>query len=144
MRWVIALWIVSVAVVASAADAQLEKRPCWFAYAAKDPNTRIECAVLRVPERWGSPPDGREVTLPVVRLRVGRASHWATLVPGGGGPGAPVGLESDEAPITLSNYESFALESRGDVVLTDQRGAGLSQPVLQCDELRAATLRWLG
>ena len=87
MRW-IGLAIAVLAFAADAAEGRLEKRACWFEYEPSDPRLRVECAVLRVPERWEGPAGGREVTLPVVRLLAGHGKNWATLVPGGGGPGA--------------------------------------------------------
>jgi pimeloyl-ACP methyl ester carboxylesterase len=126
-----------------AAAGRLTARPCWF----EPPETersalRVECAELRVPERWQDPA-GREIRLPVVVLRAARAARWATLIPGGGGPGGSVGLESDEAGTTVSNYASIATDSGGDLVIVDQRGAGIAEPPFRCEEMRAATLRWL-
>ena len=66
---VVALWIVLLAVAASAAEGRLEKRPCWFEYEPKQAGLRVECAVLHVPERWSDAASRREVSLPVVVLR---------------------------------------------------------------------------
>ncbi len=123
-------------------DHRLEMRPCWFEYEPEDPKLGVECAVLRVPEHWDGA-RGAEVRLPVVILRTGSRAGWATLVPGGGGPGGSVGLEPDDAASTLAGLEEIAAGSGGDLVVIDQRGAGLAQPAFRCDEIREATLRWL-
>jgi len=121
---------------------RLALRPCWFEYEPSDPGLAVQCAVLRVPQRWQGEPEG-EVRLPVAVLRTGSRARWATLVPGGGGPGGSVGLEPDRAASTLGDLEEIALGSGGDVVVVDQRGAGLAEPAFRCEAIRAAALRWL-
>ncbi len=121
---------------------RLEVRPCWFEAETLDSDLRVECAELRIPERWDAP-DRREVAIPVVTLRTGGDARWATLIPGGGGPGGSVGLESDDASATVANHEAIAADSGGDLVIVDQRGAGIAQPAFRCEEIHAATLRWL-
>ena len=123
--------------------ARLTTRPCWFEADVANYDLEVECAELRVPERWDAPDPAREVRIPVVTLRTGGDARWATLVPGGGGPGGSVGLESDDAATTVENQAPIAAESGGDLVIVDQRGAGLATPAFRCDELRDATLRWL-
>ena len=123
---------------------RLASRPCWFEADVADYGLEVECAELRVPERWDAPDPAREVRIPVVTLRAGGGARWATLVPGGGGPGGSVGLESDDAATTVESHAAIAAESGGDLVLVDQRGAGLATPAFRCEELREATLRWLG
>jgi pimeloyl-ACP methyl ester carboxylesterase len=102
----------------------------------------VECAELRVPERWDAPDSAREVRIPVVTLRAGGKARWATLIPGGGGPGGGVGLESDDAATTVGNHASIAADSGGDVVIVDTRGAGSPSPRSAARD-RDATLRWL-
>src|SRR5262245_18136520 len=82
---------------------RLAARPCWFEMEAES-ELRAECAELRVPERWDAPDGAREVRIPVVMLRTGSQTRWATLIPGGGGPGGSVGLESDDARTTVANH----------------------------------------
>src|SRR5262245_46759499 len=79
---------------ARAGPGRLESRPCWFE-PDEDTELRVECAELHVPERWDAPDVAREVVIPVVVLRAADEKRWATLIPGGGGPGGSVGLESD-------------------------------------------------
>src|SRR4026207_9139 len=71
---------------------RLESRPCWFEADVADYDLTVECAGLRGPARWGAPDPAREVHIPVVTLRAGGKTRWATLIPGGGGPGGSVGL----------------------------------------------------
>jgi pimeloyl-ACP methyl ester carboxylesterase len=67
----------------------------------------------------------------------------AILIPGGGGPGRSMGLESDQAGDTL-DFTQFLINGSGrDLVLVDQRGAGLSDPALHCEEFEEAMLRYL-
>jgi pimeloyl-ACP methyl ester carboxylesterase len=126
-----------------ASTGRLEMRPCWFEPDVADQDLSVECAELHVPERWDMPDPAREVRIPVVTLRAGGGSHWATLIPGGGGPGGGVGLESDDAATTVANHASIAADSGGDLVIVDTRGAGLAEPAFRCEEIRDATLRWL-
>jgi pimeloyl-ACP methyl ester carboxylesterase len=121
---------------------RLTPRPCWFETEEVGDEVRVECSELSVPERWDDP-GGRAIRLPVVVLRAGGQQRWATLIPGGGGPGGSVGLESDVATTTVTNYQSIAADSGGDVVIVDQRGAGIAEPAFRCAEMRDATLRWL-
>jgi pimeloyl-ACP methyl ester carboxylesterase len=121
---------------------RLDTVPCWFESEPKDATTRVECAVLHVPERWGVDTEPR-VALPVVILRTGGATDWATVVPGGGGPGGSLGLESDDAAVTVGNHEAFATASGADLVLVDQRGAGIARPAYRCAEIGDAALRLL-
>src|SRR5689334_9404840 len=93
---------------APASTGRLETRPCRFEPDLADQDLRVECAELHVPERWDAPDPAREVRIPVVTLRAGGGSHWATLIPGGGGPGGGVGLESDDAATTVANHASIA------------------------------------
>jgi pimeloyl-ACP methyl ester carboxylesterase len=130
----------------AAGAGRLESRPCWFAPDLADYDVSVECAELHVPERWDAPDPAREVRIPVVTLRAGgkaRKARWATLIPGGGGPGGGVGLESDDAATTVEDHAAIAADSGGDLVIVDTRGAGIAEPAFRCEEMRAATLRWL-
>src|SRR5262245_22006096 len=128
---------------APAGPGRLEARPCWFEANVADYDLSVECAELRVPERWDAPDPAREVRIPVVTLRGDGDARWATLIPGGGGPGGSVGLESDDAATTVENHAAIAADSGGDLVIVDTRGAGIAEPAFRCPEIREATLRWL-
>jgi pimeloyl-ACP methyl ester carboxylesterase len=128
---------------APAGPGRLEARPCWFEADVADYDLSVECAELRVPERWDAPDPAREVRIPVVTLRGDGDARWATLIPGGGGPGGSVGLESDDAATTVENHAAIAADSGGDLVIVDTRGAGIAEPAFRCPEIREATLRWL-
>lgn len=116
-------------VSAAAPQGHLEDRPCWADFGPQPPR----CAVLDVPERWDAP-DGHRVLVPVLVVDGGGNARDAILIPGGGGPGSSVGLESDSLVALVDELTGLALDAGRDVVVIDQRGAGLASPVLDCPE----------
>ena len=72
------------------------------------------------------------------------ARNSAVLIPGGGGPGAGMGFGYFYEPGEfLKPYESLR-QSGIDVVIVDQRGAGLSRPRLTCGESLVAFKSMIG
>jgi pimeloyl-ACP methyl ester carboxylesterase len=89
----------------------------------------FECAQLVVPFDYAKP-DGPRFTLPVVKLPAADAAHRVgTLVINPGGPGG------SGAQYALGARLEFpaAVLARFDIVGFDPRGAGASQPALNCE-----------
>jgi len=104
---------------------------CWFTLPESQP---VECGYLVVPEDRAKP-KGNQVRIATAILRV----------PGGdpepdpvfilhGGPG---GGSLKVFELSYTDFTPF-LETNRDVIFFDQRGVGLSEPELDCPELRAA------
>ncbi len=75
-----------------------------------------------------------EIPLLVARANAGKQSQSAILIPGGGGPGSPVGFGYLYAQGEFLAYYQSLLDAGYDIVFADQRGAGLSTPMLACEE----------
>ncbi len=97
----------------------------------------VSCGFVEVPLNHDNSDSGR-ISLPVVIARAtgsrSGTTDRAVFVPGGGGPGASLGfgLPYDEGEY-LQAYRGLR-QAGFDIVLLDQRGAGLSQPKLTCPE----------
>ncbi len=84
-------------------------------------------------------PDGRTVTLPVVRIHARTdepADDPVIFLHGGPGDGT---LASG-----IDQRSTYPTLDRRDLILFDQRGAGLSTPALECPEREAALVDLLG
>ena len=116
-----------------------ETGDCWWDLPADvPPGTGITCGTVAVP---ADPlePDGDEVTLAVARLhRDGGDAAAPPIVYLHGGPG---GAALESPPAGLARLD--ALDDR-DVIVFDQRGAGRSEPSLNCPEKEEAVLDALG
>lgn len=91
---------------------------------------KIECGYLVVPEKR-TRPEGRTIRISVTVVK----SHSAIPAPDpiiyiNGGPGG----RSKEIIDTLHQYDAWL--AKRDLILFDQRGAGWSQPVLNCPEMK--------
>lgn len=82
-------------------------------------------------------PDSRTIRFPVVTLHAATqpAKPDPVIVLGGGGPGGSLYLYPESIGYFWEEWEQFVFESGRDLILMDQRGAGLSQPSLVCPEL---------
>jgi pimeloyl-ACP methyl ester carboxylesterase len=112
---------------------------CWWDEPADMPaGTTITCGTVAVPADPSAPEDG-EVALAVARLhRDGGDEAAPPLLYLHGGPGGDALMT---APAGLARLD--ALDTR-DVVVFDQRGAGRSEPSLNCPEKEEAVLDALG
>jgi pimeloyl-ACP methyl ester carboxylesterase/ABC-type transport system involved in multi-copper enzyme maturation permease subunit len=109
---------------------RFEPAPCPFNI---PPGEAIQCGYLSVPEDRAVP-DGPTIRLGVALLKShSSAPHPDPFLQLNGGPGGAV---VEKLPAYLSIYRPL-LETR-DVILYDQRGAGWSQPALDCPELAEA------
>ena len=129
--------------VGPAEAAELEAAACVDPAAVTVGDGRITCEVLVLPED-PELPDGRQVELPVLRIRPADTTDGSTAVSGGvdrtepvivlhGGPGASA---VDDWATWWSRVDELGRE----LVLYDQRGAGAATPALGCPERDAAVL----
>jgi pimeloyl-ACP methyl ester carboxylesterase len=115
---------------------RLEVHRCWF----KTPRgERATCRLLSVPVNRATP-DGRVIKLPVAILRARGADRQRDPVLYlSGGPGeAPLAASSQGTdPLADGDWwSSTALIRRNrDFIFIGQRGAQLSRPALQCDDV---------
>jgi pimeloyl-ACP methyl ester carboxylesterase len=116
--------------------AKLEPAECWFE------NTeliRIDCAYLYTRKQS---PDTPVFKLPVLVMRDSWFKNSNTSMIGlAGGPGGASYIDKDSMPYWISEF--VAQDWGLDVVMFDQRGTGLSEPLLRCkdsNELRLETL----
>lgn len=99
--------------------------------------SKVTCGTLTVPENRAKP-DGRKIELPVVRIHSKSASPKPDpVVYLHGGPGIgtlPNGIATKSANPVLASR---------DLIVFDQRGAGLASPSLECPEREKAFIRAL-
>jgi pimeloyl-ACP methyl ester carboxylesterase len=122
--------------VAGASQAQEREHIEWIEcarFTALEESVRADCGFLRVPEVRGAA-NSRVISVAFLRMRSTAAAPTAdALVMMPGGPGsrgiAPDGMARNPM-----------LETR-DVIWIEQRGAGLSEPLLDCPQVRAAERR---
>ncbi len=107
--------------------------------------SRVRCGFIELPLNHDKP-DHQTITLPVLiagqtQTLSNDPSSQAILIPGGGGPGGPMGFGYPYSPGDyLRDYSS--LRAAGfDIIIVDQRGAGYSKPHLRCAETSAAFKR---
>jgi pimeloyl-ACP methyl ester carboxylesterase len=125
---------------AKADDATLAPVDCWFPVPA---GHAAKCYRLTVPEsRTGG--SQRLLTLPVaVVAGPGTPHHDDPIVYLTGGPGSAVGLYPDAMAEWWPYIDKVPWLQGRDLVLMDQRGAGLAEPDLDCPEIAAAGLALL-
>lgn len=115
---------------------------CWF-----DPpeGRKATCGWMHVPENWRRK-DSRLIRFGVVIFRSDAAVHRTdpVVVVGGGGPGSPVGIDGDGPNDWWDFLDTLALSGGRDVVVMEQRGTGMADPVLDCPELREGVKGLLG
>ncbi len=117
--------------------AALELEPVSCADFINESPPRVTCGFVAVPLDHDNPKKPL-IRLPVLIAHSTRSlmasSENAILIPGAGGPGAAMGFGYQYAPGEfLAPYASL-LQAGFDVVIMDQRGAGLSSPRLSCHE----------
>ena len=103
---------------------------CWF---ASPPEVRAQCGIFRVREDRNAPENKRLLEIPVVRL-LGpvRSNAPPAVVLGGGGPGGQVFLKNAESIAFWNILRRDILGENGELILAEQRGAGMSRPLLNC------------
>src|SRR5262249_53599616 len=143
-RWLGAVWSVAAIVAGCAAplrpESALRSVPCWFEVPAGHTAT---CYRLAVPESRDHP--GRRVlTLPVAVLSVpAPRRHADPIVYLTGGPGSAVGLYPDAMKEWWPYIGTVPWLQGRDLILMDQRGAGLAEPSLDCPEIERVGLQLL-
>jgi pimeloyl-ACP methyl ester carboxylesterase len=114
--------------------AQFEETACVAPLPAGQTEDRVRCGVVAVPEDRNQP-GARVIRLPVIVLMAtGAKPSEDPVVFLQGGPGGPMG------PVLRTFTASFAapIQEKRDMVFFDQRGAGQSEPSLDCPEWRTA------
>lgn len=119
---------------AEAAPPSLEPVECWF----KVPNGHAaDCYRLTVLESR-TRPDGPTLKLPVVVLKTPAATHHPDpIIHLSGGPGYGAWLDKDRISYWWELIDDSPWLQERDLILFDQRGTGLAQPLLGCEELKA-------
>ena len=98
-----------------------------------DTGATVDCGVLQVPETRGNN-NGRHVALPVVRVRAqGPDAIPDPVIYLHGGPGGGV-MDDLAEKLTDPRWQPL-IGSNRDWLFFDQRGGGLSQPLLDCGQL---------
>lgn len=105
-----------------------ESAPCPFDASG----TVVNCGYLTVPEsRTGNPSRTIKLAVAVYHSRNPNPAEPVVFLQGGPGSGA-VELSANAYEILVAPFLG-----RHDFIVFDQRGTGLSDPVLECDELKA-------
>lgn len=118
---------------AALADASFEPGACWF----EIPRDRqATCGWLEAPENRAKAENGAKVRLPVVIIEPD-LERYAPVVFLTGGPGQPIYIATDEDMDWWFDYydEQDWLRGRR-LVLFDQRGSGMAEPLLDCPEMK--------
>jgi pimeloyl-ACP methyl ester carboxylesterase len=124
-------WSILLAAPANAAEPRFERTPCLGDFG---PNAgRVTCGTLSVDETRGST-NGRRVAMPVVVVKASAPKPglppviWLHGGPGGGSASGVAGMLRSP-----SGVEMVAIDQ--DWVFFDQRGGGLSTPMLDCGDV---------
>ena len=121
----------------AAADAVIEEADCTDFINESPP--RVRCGFIKLPLNHDQTQDSdRFITLPIMIAGSTRPllndSEKAIFIPGGGGPGGPIGFGYQYNPGEYLKPFAELLEAGFDVVIVDQRGAGYSKPRINCTE----------
>ena len=88
--------------------------------------------LVRVPLQYTDPAERRTILVAVSVVRADRRSGKRPLIVLSGGPGEPIAAAATSLASSKSKSPLRRLQSDRDLVLVDQRGAGASQPSLEC------------
>jgi pimeloyl-ACP methyl ester carboxylesterase len=127
-------------VAAHAETPALAKVDCWFK--APDAVT-VDCYRLKVPETRGfdlSVGPGQTLSLPVAIIRAGAGAAPDPVVYLAGGPGDGAWLDPDRIEWWWEFVANTEWPRQRDLILYDQRGSGLVEPRIDCQELEAIAL----
>src|SRR5215813_7778940 len=111
---------------------RFEKSDCWFIV----PKGKVAtCGHLIVLEDR-SKPDERRVSLPIVVIKASGGTRLPDpVVFLSGGPGQGIGLDKEGMKTWWSLGKYWGWMKNRDLILFEQRGAGLSEPSLNCPEV---------
>ena len=101
-----------------------------------DSSPRVTCGFFDLPSNHDES-STNTISIPVLIANQTKSiakSDKAILIPGGGGPGGPVGFGFQGSPGEYLEYFTSLRASGFDIVIVDQRGAGFSTPTLKCSE----------
>ncbi len=137
LKLAIAALLMGGCTLAPSRQAALTPTACWF----EVPDGRAAtCYRFSVPEsRAGN--SERQLTLPVAVLSTpATRRHDDPILYVSGGPGSAVGLHADEVAGWWPYIDAVPWLQGRDLVLVDQRGAGMAEPNLDCPEIEQAGL----
>lgn len=92
-----------------------------------------KCGIATLPENRAR--GSRTVQIPIVQL--GSGGQTPAVILGGGGPGGGLYLDIPDSIHGWDDYRRQILGKNGTLILLDQRGAGMSRPLLSCPEEQA-------
>jgi len=107
---------------------------CWFPV---PDGKAARCGRLLAPETAGVT-NGRFVRLPFVVFKAAMDESEAPLVFLHGGPGEPADLDREGVARWFGLIDQSDWLKRQDLIVFDQRGAGLAEPSLKCPEMQSA------
>lgn len=126
------LWPIVLPALAQSQDARFVNEECPASVAGLA-GSSLRCGRLRVPEDRSSA-DSPEISLFVAHLQAREKSSSRPIIVLAGGPGEAASAE-------IAWWLHTRLRNSHDIILIDQRGAGLSRPSLNCPELDASDNR---
>jgi pimeloyl-ACP methyl ester carboxylesterase len=132
------VFIFSSAVLAQEKIPRFEKSDCTFATNPPPDGFKLECGHLVVPQDRRKP-DGQKLRLAVAVLRTTSPSNKPPLVMLHGGPSGPGAVAAGMMGVAAG----IAKRVQRDVVMYDQRGAGLSEPTSFCAKVTPNTEKLL-
>ncbi len=108
------------------AQAFVQDETCDFSFSAGSMARGIRCGTVSVPKRFENPEAGNyKIAVAIIPGQVKSSEATIYLAGGPGSSSAKLGLFLDG-----TTFDRFS--ARGDFILFDQRGTGLSEPKLEC------------
>ena len=137
----LSVFVLTSPALSAAPEAELTYVNCWF---EPPESPEVFCGWLQAPESRTDGNNNRVVRMPVVILEGIAGGHGPfAVVLGGGGPGGGLGLDNRESIAGWDGYRREVLGDVGNLVLMDQRGAGMSKPRLACPDFEISDEEYL-
>ncbi len=140
VSWFPLLVVLALPSAARAENSALAEVDCWFEAPA---HVTVECYRLTVPETRDfdlSVGPGQTLSLPVAIIRAGKGARPDPVVYLAGGPGDGAWLDPDRVEWWWEFVANTEWPRQRDLILYDQRGSGLVEPRIDCQELEVIAL----